>query len=397
MKKIIVLCFAFLAVSLGSVYAQEKTAKEIMKERKEIAKLSRSALNDKATKDARKEAKKLAKQGWQTAPGALPLAKQLDKSYLMQYEYDEDGYPKFMMGEAMSTGENYDGAKIQALELAKQNMAGQIQTEITALVENQVANSQLTAEEASTVTKSVMASKNLISQSIGRVITIVEAYRQLPNKNKEVLVRIAYNSEMAKKVAKDAVRKSLEEETKSTKDELDKLLRTRSAQNQKLRSQQSALQKKLRDLSARAKSISELMAGVGSSEMSSDSRFSVRKLNKPVRGRVVVHFAEKTALGLKSDGWRIRVRGDALVMAPADGQVKFADNFKGFGKVIIMSHKNGYNTVMTNLGEINVMLGQEVLAGEPIGRMDPDKAEMYLEVRRGNKAVNPAQLFREDD
>lgn len=102
--------------------------------------------------------------------------------------------------------------------------AGQIQTEITALVENQVANSQLTAEEASTVTKSVMASKNLISQSIGRVITIVEAYRQLPNKNKEVLVRIAYNSEMAKKVAKDAVRKSLEEETKSTKDELDKLM-----------------------------------------------------------------------------------------------------------------------------------------------------------------------------
>lgn len=181
------------------------------------------------------------------------------------------------------------------------------------------------------------------------------------------------------------------------KDELDKLLRTRSAQNQKLRSQQSALQKKLRDLSARAKSISELMAGVGSSEMSSDSRFSIRKLNKPVRGRVVVHFAEKTALGLKSDGWRIRVRGDALVMAPADGQVKFADNFKGFGKVVIMSHKNGYNTVMTNLGEINVMLGQEVLAGEPIGRMDPDKAEMYLEVRRGNKAVNPAQLFREDD
>ena len=181
------------------------------------------------------------------------------------------------------------------------------------------------------------------------------------------------------------------------KDELDKLLRTRSAQKKKLRTQQSELQKKLRDLSARAKSISELMAGVGSTEMSGDSRFSIRKLNKPVRGRVVVRFGEKTALGLKSDGWRIRVRGDALVMAPADGTVKFADNFKGFGKVIIMSHKNGYNTVMTNLGEISVMPGQDVLAGEPIGRMDPDKAEMYLEVRRGNNAVNPSRLFREDD
>lgn len=181
------------------------------------------------------------------------------------------------------------------------------------------------------------------------------------------------------------------------KDELDKLLRTRSAQNQKLRTQQSELQKKLRDLSARAKTISELSAGVGSSEMSSDSRFSLRKLNKPVRGTVTVRFAEKTALGLKSDGWHIRVRGDALVMAPADGEIKFADSFKGFGKVIIMSHKNGYNTVMTNLGEINVMLGQEVLAGEPIGRMNSEKPEMYLEVRRGDKAVDPARLFKEKD
>ena len=58
---------------------------------------------------------------------------------------------------------------------------------------------------------------------------------------------------------------------------------------------------------------------------------------------------------------------------------------------------NGYNTVMTNLGDINVMLGQQVLAGEPVGRMDPDKPEMYLEVRRGNKAVDPAQLFKEED
>ncbi|MBR3930692.1 MAG: peptidoglycan DD-metalloendopeptidase family protein [Alphaproteobacteria bacterium] len=180
------------------------------------------------------------------------------------------------------------------------------------------------------------------------------------------------------------------------KKQLDKLLRTRSAQNEKLKSQHSALKKKLRDLSERAKSISELSAGVGSSEMSGDARFSKRKLNLPVRGRVVVKYGEKTALGLKSDGWRVRTRGDALVMAPADGVVKFADNFRGFGKVVIMSHKNGYNTVMTNLGNIDVMLEQEVLAGEPIGRMNPDKPEMYLEVRRGNNAVDPARLFKDE-
>ncbi len=182
----------------------------------------------------------------------------------------------------------------------------------------------------------------------------------------------------------------------SEKKELDKLLRQRSAQNEKLKTKQQELKKKLRDLSARAKSISELSAGVGSSKMSGDSRFSRRKLNQPVRGRVTVRYGEKTALGLKSDGWRIRTRGAALVMAPADGTVKFADSFKGFGRVVIMSHKNGYNTVLTNLGTIDVMVDQEVLAGEPIGRMDPDKPEMYLEVRRGDAAVDPARLFKED-
>ena len=180
------------------------------------------------------------------------------------------------------------------------------------------------------------------------------------------------------------------------KSELDKLLRQRSAQNQKLKNEQATIQKKLRELSARAKNISELSAGVGSSAMSSDTRLSRRKLNLPLRGRVTVRFGEKTALGLGSDGWRIRARGDALVVAPADGVVKFADSFKGFGKVIIMSHKNGYNTVLTNMGSIDAVVGQEVLGGEPIGRMSADKPEMYLEVRRGNRAVDPALIFKED-
>ena len=179
------------------------------------------------------------------------------------------------------------------------------------------------------------------------------------------------------------------------KKDLDKLLRTRSAQNQKLKTQQYTLKEKLNDLSERAKNISELSAGVGSSEMSSDSKFSNRKLNSPVRGSLVVRFGEKTALGLESNGWHIRVRHGSMVVAPADGVIKFADSFRGFGKIVIMSHKNGYNTVMTNLGNLNALVGQEVLAGEPIGEMSDNKSEMYLEVRRGTSVINPARLFKE--
>lgn len=68
-------------------------------------KSSKSELTQKATKVARKEAKKLSKEGWTTAPGALPIEKQLDKAYMMSYEYDDNMFPKYIMGEAMSIGE----------------------------------------------------------------------------------------------------------------------------------------------------------------------------------------------------------------------------------------------------------------------------------------------------
>lgn len=223
MKKIVFVVVAMM-MGVSTVAVQAQTVRETVKERKALAKASKSELNEKASKAARQEAKKLKKQGWQVAPGALPLEKQLDKSYMMQYEFDEDMFPKYLMGEAMSVGTNYDAAKMQALELAKQNLAGQIQTEVTALIENTVANEQLEAEQAASVTQSVMASKNLISQSIGRTITVMEVYRTLKNKNKEVLVRIAYNSEMAKKAALKAIKQDLENKGDDLHNQLDELL-----------------------------------------------------------------------------------------------------------------------------------------------------------------------------
>lgn len=221
MKKLFVCTFAILCLS-ANITAQ--TTKDVRKERQEMRKASKSELNEKASKDARKEAKKLTKEGWVTVPGALPLEKQLDKSYMMQTEYDEDMYPKYLMGEAMSIGENYDAAKMQALELAKQNLAGLIQTEVTALVENSVANKQLGAEEAASLTQSIMGAKNLISQSIGRTIIVMECYRVKSNKNKEVLVRIAYNGAMAKAAAKRAVQDELKDKSEEIHKKLDKIL-----------------------------------------------------------------------------------------------------------------------------------------------------------------------------
>ena len=224
MKKIMMVAMA-LIVACGVSFADNKSEqKEIRKERLEIRKLAKKELTEKVDKVTRKEAKRLKKEGWNVKPGALPLEKQLERAYMMQYEYDENLFPKYIMGEASSIGENYDAAKTAALSLAITNLAGQIQTEVTALVENTVANRQMSAEDAASITESVMASKNLISQSIGRTIPVVEVYRINSKKNNEVLVRLAYNAEMAKEAAKKAVREELEKKGNNLHEQLDKVL-----------------------------------------------------------------------------------------------------------------------------------------------------------------------------
>lgn len=216
---------AMSLIMVASVsFAETSTQKEIRKERQEIRKLAKAELKQKVDKSVKKEAKRLVKEGWGVKPGALPLEKQLERSYLMQYEYDENLFPKYIMGEASSIGESYDAARTAALSLAITNLAGQIQTEVTALVENTVANRQLAPEEAASISETVMASKNLISQSIGRTIPVIECYRINSKKNNEVLVRIAYNAEMAKEAAKKAVREELEKKGNNLHEQLDKVL-----------------------------------------------------------------------------------------------------------------------------------------------------------------------------
>lgn len=222
MKKTILMML--LGLFMGSSMSYAQLTKEQINQRREIKKLAKKELSDKATKDARKQAKALAKEGWMPAAGALPLERQLDRSYLMQNEFDDDLFPKYLWGEASSVGSNYDAAKMQALELAKINLAREIQTEVAALVENSVSNSQLSAEEAASVTKSVMAAQSLIQQSIGRTVTVVEMYRTLKNKNKEVSVRIAYNSDMAKSAARKAIQDDLAKEGKELQDKLSNML-----------------------------------------------------------------------------------------------------------------------------------------------------------------------------
>jgi hypothetical protein len=221
MKKLLFVALALL-MACPATFAQD--AKEIRKERQVISKMAKKELEAKVDKVTKKEAKRLKKEGWIVTPGALPLEKQLQRSYEMEYEFEQDLFPKYIMANAQTIAEHYDAAKMTATELAKINLAGQIQTEVAALIESTVANKQMKADEAASISATVMAAKNAITQSIGRTMVVVECYRILPNGNREVMVRLAYGGKMAKEAVKQAVREDLEKKGEKLHGQLDKAL-----------------------------------------------------------------------------------------------------------------------------------------------------------------------------
>jgi hypothetical protein len=177
----------------------------------------------KAMKQARVEARKYRKQGYYIAPGALALDKQLENSWMKQMENDDKGNPKYIMSTGNSVAETQTAAKLQATETAKLELAGQVTTQVAALIENSIANQQLNNEEAASVTKTVAASKNLIAQEIGRILPMVEMYKKI-GKNVECNLRLAYDVDTAFDIAKKVIRKNLEEETKLAHEKLEKIM-----------------------------------------------------------------------------------------------------------------------------------------------------------------------------
>lgn len=224
MKKLAIVFMSLLV--FGATSAQNADDyKAFINERKAVQKLVKQERDEKVSKEAKKMAKKYAKEGWKVTVGALPIEKQLEKSFQMQYELDlENGMPKYIKGEGKAISTSYDAAKMQAMADAKTELAGNIQTEVAAIIEERLANQELGKEEAVAISNAVQVSKQVIVQSIGRVITVVECYRELKNKNYEVMVLIMYNGEMAAQAVKKSVKEELEKRGDELSKELDKLL-----------------------------------------------------------------------------------------------------------------------------------------------------------------------------
>lgn len=114
-------------------------------------------------------------------------------------------------------------------------------------------------------------------------------------------------------------------------------------------------------------------------------------LPMPARGRLVALFGEGEG-EQKNKGITIETRDDARVITPYDGEVVYAGPFRGYGRLLIIDHGEGYHTLLAGFSRIDSFLGQWLLAGEPVGVMGrglTGYTSLYVEFRHDGIAVNP--------
>ncbi len=124
-------------------------------------------------------------------------------------------------------------------------------------------------------------------------------------------------------------------------------------------------------------------------------------LNMPMRGEIVRLYGQAgSTAGETAKGITIRGRPGAQIVAPFDGRIAYSGPFRGYGQILIIDHGERYHTILAGLDQIDAVVGQWVLAGEPVARMSDlagGSAELYLELRRTGQAINPLPWLATND
>lgn len=85
----------------------------------------------------------------------------------------------------------------------------------------------------------------------------------------------------------------------------------------------------------------------------------------PFKGKMISNFGPR---GRRThSGLDIKLQKGDTVVSVFDGVVRMAKTYSGYGKIVVVRHYNGLETVYSHFSEILVNVNQKVKAGEPLG------------------------------
>jgi septal ring factor EnvC (AmiA/AmiB activator) len=123
------------------------------------------------------------------------------------------------------------------------------------------------------------------------------------------------------------------------------------------------------------------------------------KLPFPVRGRILSTFGKnenpKFNTFTVQKGIEIEAPLGAAIRAVHGGRVLYSDWFKGYGKILIIDHGEGFYTLFGHASSLLKGVGEEVRAGEVVGLVgDTGSLKgscLYFEIRQRGKPLDPLE------
>ncbi|MBJ20360.1 MAG: peptidoglycan DD-metalloendopeptidase family protein [bacterium] len=150
-----------------------------------------------------------------------------------------------------------------------------------------------------------------------------------------------------------------------------------------------ALEETIRTLGTRADS-SGNVAGSG---------FAARRgeLAPPVNAEVAEGFGKVVDPEFQTTTFRsgtdFAATAGTIVRAVAPGVVRFAGWFRGYGRIVIVDHGEGFHTISGHLDEIHVKVGIPIEEGESLGTVGETGSlggpSLYFELRRAGEPIDP--------
>jgi septal ring factor EnvC (AmiA/AmiB activator) len=173
------------------------------------------------------------------------------------------------------------------------------------------------------------------------------------------------------------------------------------------RSQERAL---LIELETAARALEETIAMLGKAPRRRSKAFegsgfaALRgRLPMPVEAEIQSGFGRVVDARFQTETFSKGVEFDAplgeSVRAVAMGEVRYAGWFRGYGRIAILDHGDGYFTVFGHLERVDVEVGDWVEPGGAIGIVGETGSlsgpSLYFEIRKGSRPLDPADWLME--
>jgi hypothetical protein len=170
----------------------------------------RSETDARALERAATELKSLGGRGWEGAGGELKSM--LEESWKMRLEEDENGLNRYMIAYANASAPDAEQALLEAVEKAREQMAGPMIMYFQSWNMAMQAQGKLTAEEAAAVEKAVNDSQDRITRAF-IALQMAPAMQMVRTRRNavEAHVRILHNQLALRELAREIIAERLME------------------------------------------------------------------------------------------------------------------------------------------------------------------------------------------